>query len=267
MEQILLDAMLGHMEDRGMIQDSQHGFTRGKSCLTNLVAFYDEVTSIIGNFEIVNSSKVLSSEALEIFTRVTSAFYRLIDVSHGVYAFLKSAAILTNAHKQQTQSLPNIPKLGKQDIAPTGSRLEVSALYWIPHHDDFLVTLTKLNGRFMEKEEKHISEQLDAPIHKLKQTLLQNLEGNIETLVSVFADDTKLNGVDDTLEGRDTIQRDQDRLERWAYANLMKFSQAKCKVLHAGQGNPKHKCRLGRKWIKSSPEEKDFGCWLLRSST
>ena len=49
------------------------------------------------------------------------------------------------------------------------------------------------------------------------------------------------------------------RLERWARANLMKFNVAKCKVLHMGQGNLKHKYRLGREWIESSPEEKDLG--------
>ncbi|RMC08902.1 hypothetical protein DUI87_13896 [Hirundo rustica rustica] len=47
MEQFILSAITQHLQDGQGIRPSQHGFTKGRSCLTNLVSFYDQVTRLV----------------------------------------------------------------------------------------------------------------------------------------------------------------------------------------------------------------------------
>lgn len=46
MEQIFLESMQTFMKNKAMA-DSQHGFTKGRLWLTNLLSFYDRVTPLL----------------------------------------------------------------------------------------------------------------------------------------------------------------------------------------------------------------------------
>jgi len=65
MKQLILEVIIKQVEEKKVIRSSQHGFTKGKSYLTNLIAFYDDMTGWVDEGRAVDVVYIDFSKALD----------------------------------------------------------------------------------------------------------------------------------------------------------------------------------------------------------
>ena len=65
MEQIILSVITRHLQGNQAIRPRQHGFMKGRSCLTNLISFYDKVTCLVDEGKAVDMIYLDFSKAFD----------------------------------------------------------------------------------------------------------------------------------------------------------------------------------------------------------
>ena len=198
MEKIIHDAIVKHMTENDLFSKAQHGFKKGKSCVTQLSEFLEDITQAINNGEDVD---VVDLDFCKAFDKVRHK--RLLKKKlHGygirgkIYNWVKEflsgrdqRVIVNRSHSSRKDVTSGIPQ--GSVIGPVL----------------FLV-------------------------------FINDLPDVIEVLIKLFADDAKIYAVVSNQAYENKVQSSLNRAVNWADIWKMLFNIIKCHHLHLGKHVP-----------------------------
>ena len=199
METIIRDDVTKHLAKNKLLNNSQHGFMKNRSCTTNLIEFLEKATTVVdegGGFDIIYLDFAKAFDKVPIQRLMKKVW------AHGirgrVYSWIrqwltgrKQRVVLNGKFSNWEEVLSGVPQ---------GSVLGP------------LLFLIFIND-------------------------LDSVVENVVT-VKKFADDTKLGMAVKTDQDRATLQEALDSLLGWAQKWGMQSNIDKCKIMHMGRANP-----------------------------
>jgi len=221
MESILRDAITDHLTANRLIKDSQHGFMKDKSCVTNLLEFLEKATTVVDGgdgFDVIyldfaKAFDKVPRERLLNKVRAHGIRGRVLGWIRGWLTGRRQRVVLNGRFSSWEEVLSGVPQ---------GSVLgPLLFLIFINDMDDTVEHLV--------------------------------------SILRKFADDTKLGKRVRTEKERQELQEALDRLCEWASMWGMQFNVSKCKVMHMGHANPKFSYSMNGQELEETEEERDIG--------
>ena len=226
MESILKDDIMEHLARNHLINNTQHGFMKGRSCTTNLLEFMERVTKEVDSGKCMD---IVYLDFAKAFDKVPTARLLKKVEAHGIGGTVgvwiqkwlegRKQRVVVNGQKSDWQRVLS--------GVPQGSVLGPIL---------FLLFINDLD------------EEVAA-----------------DQIVKKFADDTKIAQVIEGPDSAASLQNTLDRLCSWARKWGMAFNTSKCHVMHVGRANPSHQYKMNGKVLTVSEEERDIGVTVTRN--
>ena len=227
MESLLRDAIVDHLEKHCLLRNSQHGFMAGKSTLTNLLEYLEELTSLIDQGHSVD---IVYLDFAKAFDKVPHL--RLLKKCEGLGIKGNILGWIREWLKERRQRVVlNGAFSGWKKVAsgvPQGSVL--GPTLFLIFIDD-IDCATEVVGAFIKK----------------------------------FADDTKCYMIVENEVERQRFQLMLDNLSDWSSTWQMEFNTGKCHIMHVGKKNPEYAYNWGGGQLEKTEEEKDVGVIIAKT--
>ena len=228
LEKIVRERWVNHLERNKLLSDKQFGFRSKRSCVANLLSFYDRVTEVLQERE------------------------GWVDC---IYLDLKKA-------------FDKVPHNRLKWKLRTGGGVGGKLLEWMEDFLGGRKMRTVTRGEksgWREVTSGVPQGSVLAPVMFL--VYINDLTEGVTSYMNMFADDAKVQRKITDEESTKALQSDLDKIHGWSQKWQMEFNTSKCSVIHMGESQKREMAayKLGEEELKKVDKEKDLGVTITKN--